>query len=126
MFAPHWQMRLTKFGTPNITTVPRNSQGIKGLNNCNNLILHKCNPEIFNTLSSNKRSQDIKAHKMSSALLSVLAITGIAEQLLSIRANKELSGSEVRKCLRPIVQSSLNSLAMLSSIRKWIGGGGRT
>ena len=94
--------------------------------NCNSLVLHKCNPEIFYTLLSNKRSQDIKSQKVSSALLTAAhAITGIAEQLLTVRANKELSGSEVRKCLGPIVQSSMDSLAILALANQEVDRGRR-
>ena len=47
--------------------------------NVENLVMNKCNPEIFNSLPSHKRSQDIKTQKVSGSLRTAAhAITGIA------------------------------------------------
>ena len=94
--------------------------------NVENLVMHKCNPKIFNSLPSHKRSQDIKTQKVSGSLLTAAhVITGIAEQILNLRENKDLSGNELRKSLGPLVQTSMDSLAALAMANQEVDRGRR-
>ena len=81
------------------------------LENCENLINTRVNPEIWTKVRSNTRSRDLKMQKLETSLLkSMIPIVKMSDKLLELKSNsKSASQSDVSEFL----QLSLDSLALM-------------
>ena len=73
--------------------------------NCQSLIVKKCNPEVWsNHLQTKHRATDFKFQKIQSAnVKSAIIFTQLADKLVNLRHNRDLSQKEVRLALSALI-----------------------
>ena len=84
--------------------------------NCQSLIVKKFNPEVWsNHLQTKHRATDLKFQKIQSTnVKSAIIFTQLADKLVNLRHNRDLSQKEVRMALSPLINMCSEGLTFLS------------
>ena len=87
----------------------------KQLQNCSDLLLKKCNKEIWQKrINAQDRNKDLKVQKVQGAILKgAFAICEVTNTLINLKNNKDISGKELRLQLSNVIKICAESLTFL-------------
>ena len=94
----------------------------KQLQNCSDLLLKKCNKEIWQKrINAQDRNKDLKVQKVQGAILKgAFAICEVTNTLINLKNNKDISGKELRLQLSNVIKICAESLTFLEwQIQRW-------